>query len=80
MDPTYVPAKLETRQVYGVSLQQNRNDAKITPELFSNIVSTNKDVSNVTSTFHLATNFVVASKGSSNRPHCRNASAKVYAI
>lgn len=44
MDPTYVPAKQETRQVYGVSLQQNRNDAKITPDLFSNIVSSNKDV------------------------------------
>ncbi|QRV88967.1 phosphoribosylaminoimidazolecarboxamide formyltransferase / IMP cyclohydrolase [Ceratobasidium sp. AG-Ba] len=44
MDPTYVPAKLETRQVYGVSLQQNRNDAKITPDLFSNIVSSNKDL------------------------------------
>jgi len=44
MDSTYVPAKLETRQVYGVSLQQNRNDAKITPDLFGNIVSSNKDL------------------------------------
>lgn len=44
MDPAYVPAKQETRQVYGVSLQQNRNDAKITPELFNNIVSSNKEV------------------------------------
>ncbi|CAE6526199.1 unnamed protein product [Rhizoctonia solani] len=44
MDPAYVPEKLETRQVYGISLQQNRNDAKITPELFSNIVSANKDL------------------------------------
>jgi phosphoribosylaminoimidazolecarboxamide formyltransferase/IMP cyclohydrolase len=45
MDPTYTPAKVETRQVYGVSLQQNRNDAKITSELFNNIVSSNKNVS-----------------------------------
>ncbi|CAE6412026.1 unnamed protein product, partial [Rhizoctonia solani] len=44
MDPTYVPEKSETRQVFGISLQQNRNDAKITPELFSNIVSANKDL------------------------------------
>ncbi|KAG8718321.1 Bifunctional purine biosynthesis protein ade10 [Ceratobasidium sp. 394] len=44
MDPAYTPAKLETRQVYGVSLQQNRNDAKITPELFGNIVSSNKNL------------------------------------
>ncbi|KAF8757684.1 AICARFT/IMPCHase bienzyme [Rhizoctonia solani] len=44
IDPTYNPGKLETRQVFGVSLQQNRNDAKITAELFSNIVSANKDL------------------------------------
>lgn len=42
MDANYVPAKLETRQVYGISLQQNRNDAKITPELFQNLVTANK--------------------------------------
>jgi len=45
MDPSYVPGSLETRQVYGVSMQQNRNDAKIEPSLFTNIVSMNKDVS-----------------------------------
>ncbi|CAE6508764.1 unnamed protein product [Rhizoctonia solani] len=44
IDPTYIPDKLETRQVFGVSLQQNRNDAKITSELFSNTVSANKDL------------------------------------
>jgi phosphoribosylaminoimidazolecarboxamide formyltransferase / IMP cyclohydrolase len=45
MDPTYVPQSSETRQVYGISLQQNRNDAKIDAELFKNIVTTEKDVS-----------------------------------
>ncbi|KIO33752.1 hypothetical protein M407DRAFT_13667 [Tulasnella calospora MUT 4182] len=45
MDPTYVPGKLETRQVYGVSLQQNRNDAKIDGTLFDNIVTQNKTLS-----------------------------------
>jgi phosphoribosylaminoimidazolecarboxamide formyltransferase / IMP cyclohydrolase len=44
MDPTYVPASSETRQVYGISLQQNRNDAKIDAELFKNIVTANKSV------------------------------------
>jgi phosphoribosylaminoimidazolecarboxamide formyltransferase/IMP cyclohydrolase len=44
MDPKYVPPKIETRQVYGVSLQQNRNDAKIDPSLFQNIVSQNKSL------------------------------------
>jgi len=35
---------VETRQVYGVSLQQRRNDAKIDAKLYNNIVSKNKDV------------------------------------
>ncbi|KAG8969556.1 Bifunctional purine biosynthesis protein ade10 [Tulasnella sp. 419] len=45
MDPSYVPSAIETRQVYGVSLQQNRNDAKIQPSLFENIVGQNKTLS-----------------------------------
>lgn len=44
MDPSYEPATTESRQVYGVTLQQRRNDLKITPALFENIVSAAKDV------------------------------------
>ncbi|KAI0060648.1 AICARFT/IMPCHase bienzyme [Artomyces pyxidatus] len=44
IDPNYVPADVETRQVYGVSLQQRRNDAKIDATLFENIVSKAKDL------------------------------------
>ena len=44
MNPNYVPGEVETRQVYGVSLQQRRNDAKIDTKLFDNIVSKSKDV------------------------------------
>jgi AICAR transformylase/IMP cyclohydrolase PurH len=44
MDPSYVPPEVETRQVYGVSLQQRRNDVKIDAKLFENIVTKNKDV------------------------------------
>lgn len=40
-----MPARSETRQVYGVSLQQNRNDVKIDASLFNNVVTKNKDVS-----------------------------------
>ncbi|KAI0299229.1 bifunctional purine biosynthesis protein ade10 [Russula brevipes] len=43
-DPNYVPSEIETRQVYGVSLQQRRNDAKIDPRSFDNIVSESKDL------------------------------------
>ncbi|GAA5922757.1 uncharacterized protein JCM15063_003416 [Sporobolomyces koalae] len=45
MDASYVPSLTETRQVYGVSLEQRRNDAKIEASTFSNIVSKNKDLS-----------------------------------
>ena len=44
IDPSYVPEAIETRQVYGIHLQQRRNDAKISPELFSNLVTKNKEV------------------------------------
>ncbi|KAI0630780.1 bifunctional purine biosynthesis protein ade10 [Trametes polyzona] len=46
IDPAYKPADIETRQVYGVSLQQRRNDAKIDASLFSNIVTKNKELNN----------------------------------
>ncbi|KAH9840033.1 bifunctional purine biosynthesis protein ade10 [Rhodofomes roseus] len=44
IDPSYVPAQIETRQVYGIHMQQRRNDAKISPELFSNLVTENKEL------------------------------------
>ncbi|KAI6124854.1 bifunctional purine biosynthesis protein ade10 [Pisolithus croceorrhizus] len=44
MDPNYAPPELETRQVYGVSLQQRRNDVKIDAKLFENTVTQNKDL------------------------------------
>ena len=44
MDPAYVPDVTETRQVYGVTLQQRRNDLKVTPDLFKERVSALKDV------------------------------------
>jgi phosphoribosylaminoimidazolecarboxamide formyltransferase/IMP cyclohydrolase len=44
MDPTYTAPEVETRQVYGISLQQRRNDAKIDVTLFANIVSENKEL------------------------------------
>ncbi|KLO13304.1 AICARFT/IMPCHase bienzyme [Schizopora paradoxa] len=44
MDSSYKPAAIETRQVYGVYLQQQRNDAKIEASLFTNIVTKNTDL------------------------------------
>ena len=44
IDPNFEPDLIETRSVYGIQLQQRRNDAKITKDLFQNIVSQNKTV------------------------------------
>ncbi|KAN0061554.1 bifunctional phosphoribosylaminoimidazolecarboxamide formyltransferase/IMP cyclohydrolase [Thecaphora frezii] len=44
MDPNFVPDLTETRQVYGISLQQRRNDAKIDSSVFGNVVSAKKEV------------------------------------
>ena len=44
IDENYVPAKLEHKQVFGVTFEQGRQDLKIDDELFSNIVTKNKDI------------------------------------
>lgn len=44
IDPDYVPAPTECKDVYGVTFRQGRNELKITPELFSNIVTENKEL------------------------------------
>lgn len=44
IDPGYTPAEIETRQVYGIHLQQRRNDAKIDAQLFANVVTANKEL------------------------------------
>ena len=42
IDPSYVPAPVERKDVYGVTFQQGRNDYKVTEEAFANIVTENK--------------------------------------
>ena len=44
IDENYVPAKLEHKQVFGVTFEQERQDLKIDDELLSNIVTKNKDI------------------------------------
>ncbi|AET40481.1 bifunctional phosphoribosylaminoimidazolecarboxamide formyltransferase/IMP cyclohydrolase ADE17 Ecym_6085 [Eremothecium cymbalariae DBVPG len=44
IDPNYTPEPLESRQVYGVTLQQKRNDAIINKSSFKEIVSANKNL------------------------------------
>lgn len=44
IDPSYVPAEIERKQVYGITFEQGRNELDINDELFSNIVTKNKEL------------------------------------
>ena len=44
IDPNYVPQETETKQVYGISFEQGRNNFKINRELLSNLVTENKNL------------------------------------
>ncbi len=45
IDPDYEPPALESRQLFGFTLQQKRNDAKIVADLFKNPVTQKKEIS-----------------------------------
>ena len=42
IDPAYTPAPIEHKDVFGITFEQGRNEAKFGPETFSNIVTKNK--------------------------------------
>lgn len=44
IDPSYVPASVERKQVYGITFEQGRNELAIDKELLSNIVTKNKEL------------------------------------
>ena len=44
IDPDYVPAPIETKDVYGITFEQGRNEFKIGEHLLENIVTANKDL------------------------------------
>ncbi len=44
IDPNYVPAVQETKQVYGITFEQGRNNFIINNELLANIVTENKEM------------------------------------
>lgn len=44
IDPSYVPAPVEHKQVFGVTFEQGRNNLKIDKELLSNVVTENKEI------------------------------------
>ena len=44
IDPNYVPAEEEYRDIYGVTFQQGRNNYKISTDLLTNLVTENKEL------------------------------------
>ena len=44
IDPNYVPAPVEKKQVYGITFEQGRNELHIDDALLSNIVTENKEL------------------------------------
>lgn len=44
IDPSYVPAAIERKQVYGITFEQGRNELHIDADLLSNIVTKNKEI------------------------------------
>ena len=44
ISPDYVPAAIETKQVFGITFEQGRNNFEINRELLSNIVTANKEL------------------------------------
>jgi len=44
IDPDYVPTEKETKEIFGVSFHQGRNDFKISSALLTNIVTKNKEL------------------------------------
>ena len=44
IDENYVPAPVETKDIFGITFEQGRNELKIDKEYFNNIVTENKDL------------------------------------
>ncbi len=44
IDPSYVPAPVEHKDVFGITFEQGRNEVKITEDMLKNIVTENKEL------------------------------------
>ena len=44
IDPDYVPAPIECKDVYGITFEQGRNELKVDDDLFANVVTNNKEI------------------------------------
>jgi phosphoribosylaminoimidazolecarboxamide formyltransferase/IMP cyclohydrolase len=45
MDQNYIPKEIETKEIYGITFEQKRNDIKITKDMLNNLPTKNKIIS-----------------------------------
>ena len=44
IDPHYIPAPIEHKEVFGITFEQGRNELKVDDELLANVVTENKEI------------------------------------
>ncbi|MDA0745770.1 MAG: phosphoribosylaminoimidazolecarboxamide formyltransferase [bacterium] len=44
MDPDYAPAEMESREVFGITMEQKRNNRVTGPEILENVITKNKTI------------------------------------
>ena len=44
IDPDYIPAPIEHKEVFGITFEQGRNELKVDDELLANVVTENKEI------------------------------------
>ena len=44
IDENYTPASIETKEVYGITFEQGRNDYKVSESVLTNVVTENKEI------------------------------------
>ena len=44
IDPSYVPAAVEHKDVFGITFEQGRNEVRVGPELLENVVTENREI------------------------------------
>ena len=52
MDPAFEPHNMETRTLFGLKLEQQRNNSRIDESVFKNIVTKRQDVSEMNCSLH----------------------------
>ncbi len=83
IDPDYVPAPIEHKEVFGVIFEQGRNELKIDDDFFSNIVTENKElteqakidlaISMITLKYTQSNSVCFVKRRTGNRYRCRTA-------